>query len=130
MDNRLIILDYHDCLHGFVAGYGTGTATTEMKLEQQLTYIEQVPLCGVFIKFRRAYGAMYRGSCLKILKPYGVGPKMLKLIVFFANRNVLVCQDGDCYSRPLRARQGVTEGGLFSARIFNTMIDAIVRVWM
>ena len=30
MDNRLKILDYHDCLHGFLAGQGTGTGTTEL----------------------------------------------------------------------------------------------------
>ena len=40
MDNRLKVLDYHDCLHGFLAGRGTGTATTEVKLAQQLAYIE------------------------------------------------------------------------------------------
>ena len=44
MDNRLKILDYHDCLHGFLAGRGTGTATTEVKLAQHFAYIEQVSL--------------------------------------------------------------------------------------
>ena len=28
MDNRLKILDYHDCLHDFLAGHGTGTMAT------------------------------------------------------------------------------------------------------
>ena len=36
MDNRLKVLDYHDCLHGFLAGRGTGIATTEAMLAQQL----------------------------------------------------------------------------------------------
>ena len=80
MDNRLKILDYHDCLNGFLAGGGTGTATTEVKLAQQLAYIEQVPLYGVFIDLRKAYDAIDRGRCLEILKAYGVGPKMLKVI--------------------------------------------------
>ena len=53
MDNRLKVLDYHDCLHGFLAGRGTRTATTEVKLAQQLAYIQQVPLYGVFIDLRK-----------------------------------------------------------------------------
>ena len=34
MDNRLNFLEYHDCLHGFLAGQGTGTAAMEVKLTQ------------------------------------------------------------------------------------------------
>ena len=83
MDNCLKVLDYHDCLHGFLAGRGTGTATTEVKLAQQLAYIEQVPLYGVFIDLRKVYDVMDRGRCFEILKAYGVGPKMLKLIDLF-----------------------------------------------
>ena len=36
MDNRLKCLELHDCLHGFLAGRGTGTAIMEVKLVQQL----------------------------------------------------------------------------------------------
>ena len=92
MDNRLKVLDYHDCLHGLLAGQGTGTATTEVKLAQQLAYIEQVTLYGVFINLRKAYDAMERGRCLEILKAYGVGPKMLRVIGFFWDYAVLVCR--------------------------------------
>ena len=62
MDNRLKVLDYHDCLHRFLAGRCTGTATTEVKLAQQLAYIEQVPLYGIFIDLRKSYDAMDRGQ--------------------------------------------------------------------
>ena len=48
--------------HGFLAGRGTGTATTEVKLSQQLAYIEQIPLYGVFIDLRKAYDAMDQGE--------------------------------------------------------------------
>ena len=34
MDNRLKCLEYHDCLHGFLAGRGTGMAAMEVKLTQ------------------------------------------------------------------------------------------------
>ena len=49
MDKRLQAIEFHDCLHCFRTGRGTGTATLEVKLAQQLAYLEQVPLFGVFI---------------------------------------------------------------------------------
>ena len=85
---------------------------------------------GVFIDLRKAYDAMDRGRCLDILKAYGVGPKMLKVISYFWDHAVLVCRAGGCYGEPFRARRGVTQGGPFSPRIFNTMVDAIVREWL
>ena len=38
MDKRFLAIEFHDCLHGFLAGRGTGTATMEVKLAQQLAY--------------------------------------------------------------------------------------------
>ena len=127
MDNRLKVLDYHDCLHGFLAGQGTGTETTEVNMAQQLAYIEQVPLNVVFIDLCKAYNGMDWGRCLKILKTYDVGPKILKVIGFFWDHAVLVCHTGGCYGEPFWDRRGVTHGKPFSPRIFNTIVDAIVR---
>ena len=59
------MLDFHDGLHGFLAG--RGTATIEVKLVQQLAYTEQVPLYGIFIDLRKAYNVIDRGRSLKIL---------------------------------------------------------------
>ena len=53
MDDRLKALELHDCLHGFTAGRGTGTATMEAKLSQQFTFIEQMPLYEIFVDLRR-----------------------------------------------------------------------------
>ena len=60
MDKRLAHIEFHDCLHGFLRGRGTGTATTEVKLTQQLAYLDQVPLYGIFIDLRKVYDAMDR----------------------------------------------------------------------
>ena len=51
-----------------------------------------MPLYGVFIDLRKAYNAMDRGRCLEILKAYGVGPEMLRVIGFFWDHAVLVCR--------------------------------------
>ena len=130
MDKRLQIVQFHDCLHGFLSGRGTGTATIEAKLAQQLAYIEQEALYGIFIDLRKAYDAMDRERCLEILAAYGVGPKMCRLIKHFWDTADLVCRAGGVYGTPFKAYRGVTQGGPFSPRIFNVMVDAVVREWI
>ena len=51
----------HDGLHGFRKGRGTGTATTEGKLEQKLAGIVHEPLFQVFIDMQKAYESLDRG---------------------------------------------------------------------
>ncbi|KAL7548851.1 hypothetical protein ACHAWF_012112, partial [Thalassiosira exigua] len=58
MDGRLNIVDLHDCLHGYRKARGTGTGILEAKLAQQLAYLEQCPLYGIFIDLRKAFDAM------------------------------------------------------------------------
>ena len=67
---------------------------------------------------------------MEILKAYGVGPKMLKVLSFFWDHAVLVCRAGGYYGEPVRTRRGVTQGGPFLPRILSTMVDAIVREWL
>ena len=50
---------------------------------QQLVFIEQCPLYGLFLDLRKAYDAMDRGRCLQILEDCGVGPNALQLIKTF-----------------------------------------------
>ena len=83
MDKRLNDVEFHDSLHGFRAGRGTGTAIIEAKLAQQLAFREQAPLYGVFIDLRKAFDLMDRGRCLEVLAGYGAGPRMLRLIKHF-----------------------------------------------
>ena len=83
MDQRLQVIEFHGSLHGFLSGRGTGMATTEVKLAQQLAYLEQQPLFGIFIDLKKAYDAMTREQCLEILEAYGVGPKLLWLLRHF-----------------------------------------------
>ena len=130
MDARLQVVEIHDCLHGFCAGRGTGTATLEVKLTQQLAHLEQAPLYGIFIDLRKAYDAMDRDECEKILEGYGVGPRMLRIIVRFWKTSQMVCRAGGYYdTSSFQAERGVTQGGPVSPRIFNIIVDAVVREW-
>ena len=55
---------YHDFLHGFQAGRGTGTATLEAKLLQQLAALTEEVLYVIFLDLHKAYNALDSSRCL------------------------------------------------------------------
>ena len=67
---------------------------------------------------------------MEILVGYGVGPNMLRLIKHFWDTALLVCRAAGYYGGPFQAFRGVTQGGPLSPRIFNMMVDAVVREWL
>ena len=48
----------------------------------------------------------------------------------FRSLALLVCKAGGCYVRPFLACREVTQGGPLSPRIFNLMVDAVIRAWL
>ena len=66
-------LQLHDVLHGFREGCGTGTATLEAKLLQQLADMREEVLYVIFLDLTKAYDALDRSRSLEILRGYGVG---------------------------------------------------------
>ena len=73
---------------------------------------------------------MDQGRCLAILALHGVGPQMLQLIRNFWETATNVCRAKGNYGRPFKAGRGVTQGGPLSAKLFNILVDAVVREWM
>ena len=130
IDQRLQGIEFHNFLHGFLSGRGKGTAITEIKLTQQLAYLEQVPLYGIFINLRKVYNAMDRDCCIEIMEAYRVGPNIIQLLRSFWDNAELVCWASGVFGKPFKAFQGVTQGGPVSPRIFSIMVDAIVREWL
>ena len=73
-------IQFHDALHGFCAGRGTGTANLYYNLIQNIIYMGEKVIHSIFLDLRKAYDALERDRCLDILAGYGVGPGTLYIL--------------------------------------------------
>ena len=87
-------ITFHDVLHGFWAGRGTGTTTLEANLIQQLEAMREEVLYVIFLDLTKAYNALDRSRCLKILEGYGVGPSARRLLTTYWRRLTMVARAG------------------------------------
>ena len=76
----VVVITYHDALHGFQAGKGTATSAIETNLLQKLTAMREAVLFEVFLDIQKAYDALYRERSLDLLEAYGVGPRTVRLL--------------------------------------------------
>jgi hypothetical protein len=124
------VIKLHDCLHGRLPCRGTRTAIMEVKLQQQLAWVDQEPLYQIYLDLRKAYDALDWGRCLKILAGYGVGSNLLCLQKNFWDDAKMVCCAGGNYGLPFEAHRGVTQGGPLSSLMFNVCVNCVVREWL
>ena len=80
----------HDTLQGFRTGRWTGTVVLESKLSQKLTGFTHKPLFQVFLDVRKAYVSLDRESCLELLRGYGMGPNLARLLENYWRRHRIV----------------------------------------
>ena len=59
-----------------------------------------------------------------------MGPRARRLIQRFWEFGEMACRASGYYGRVFRADRGVTQGGALSPKVFNLMVDAIVREWI
>ena len=130
MDKRLEAIALHDSLLSCPNGQGAGTAVIEAKLMQQIAHIEQAPFYGVFIDLKKVFDAMDQEHCLLILEGHGVGPNMRRLIRHFWDEATNVCRASGNYGAPFKAGRSVNQGGPLSVKLFNIMVDDVVREWL
>jgi hypothetical protein len=102
----------------------------EVKLHQQLAWVDQVPLYQIYLDLKKAYDALDQTRYLKILAGYGVGPNLLRLQKKFWSNAKLVCRAGGNFGEPFGARRGVMQGGPLSSLMFNVCVDAVIREWL
>ena len=108
--NRRFIssITYHDALHGFRVGRGTGTATLEAKLLQQLAAMREEVLYAIFLDLTKAYDAVDRYRCLEILEGYCVGPSARRYLTTYWRRLTMVTRAGGYYGEAFQGERGVT----------------------
>ena len=104
MNNRLRnALILQDAFHGFRKGEATGTDIIEAYLTPQLAGIVHKPLFQVFIDVRQAYNFLDREICMKILRKYGLGTKLQRLMHRYWDKQKVYqkpgSSSGDHYTR-------------------------------
>jgi hypothetical protein len=127
---RMSCLKLHDCLHGGLPRQGTGMAIMEVKLHQQLAWVDQAPLYQIYLDLKKAYDTLDWTRCLEILAGYGVGPNFLRLQKQFWDDAKMVCHAGGNFGEPFGAGQGVMQEGALSSLMFNVCVDAVVKEWL
>ena len=119
-------ITYHEFLHGFWLGRGTGTSTLEAKLLQQLAAMREEVLYVIFMDLTNAYAALERYRILEILEWYGVGPRARRLLRTHGGKSTMVARGGGYYRTGFKGARGVTQGDSLSSTIFNVVLDAVV----
>ena len=66
-----------------IACTGSEQSVAVKKLAQQLTFIDQSPLFGIFNNMRKAYDVMDREMCINIYVDAGEGSNAVRLIINF-----------------------------------------------
>ena len=103
-------ITFHDVLHGFRAGRGTGTTTLEAKLLQQLAAIREEVLYVIFLDLTKVYDALDRSRCLYILEGYVVSPGARRLLRNYWRRLTMAARAGGYYGALFKGERGVTQG--------------------
>ena len=84
----------------------------------------------IFLYLHKAYDALDRSRCLKILEGYGVGPNARRLLTNYWRRLIMVARAGGYYGTDFGGERGVMQGNPLPPTIFNMIVDAVVRHWV
>ena len=84
----------------------------------------------IFLNLTKAYDALDRSRSLEILKGYGVGGRVRKMLREYWERRTMVARAGSYYRKGFKGKRGVTQGDPLSPTIFNVVLDAVVRHWL
>ena len=107
---KITATTFHDVLHGFWAGRGTGTNNLEAKLLQQLAAMREEFLYVILLDLTKVYDALDRSRCLEILEGYSVGPSARRLLQTYWRHLTMVARAGGYYGEAFKGGRGVTQG--------------------
>ena len=77
----------------------------------------------IFLDLTKAYDSLDRSRSLEILKGYGVGDRVRRLLTVYWERTTMVARAGSYYGKGFKGEQGVTQGNLLSPTIFNVVVE-------
>ena len=103
-------IEFHNTLHGFYSGRGTGTATLEEKFLQKLIAIREMVIHAILRNLSKAYDYLDRDRCLDILAGHGLGPRMFLILRTYWVRIQMAAKAGSHYGPAFQSRYGVTQG--------------------
>ena len=117
----------HDSLHRFRGGRGTGKATLESKLSQQLAGLTHDTLFQVFLENRKLYDSLDRDLYIEVLNGYGMGTNITCLTKSYWERHRIAPKTGKFLRTVFWAGRGLTQGDPASPMIFNIFLDVVVQ---
>ena len=103
-------ISFHDTLHGFRAGRGTGVSALESKILQQLTAISEAVLLEIFLDLWKDYNTLDRERELYLLTAYRVGPRTVRLLQTYWYQLTVVAKAGGYFGRPFKGQRCVMQG--------------------
>ena len=123
-------ISFHDTLHVFRSGRGTGTAALDANLLQQITAMREAVLFKVFLDLWKAYDNLDQDRGLKLLDAYEVGPRAVRLLQTYWYQLTMVAKAGGYFGHLFKGYQGVTQGNPLYPNIFNMVVGVLIRHWV
>ena len=107
-----------------------GTVTAKENLAQQLVLIFHEPLFQVFIDVYKSYTYLGSERCMDILNVFVFGTILHILLQWYRDKHKVLQMAGKNFGRMLRTERRVTQEDPVSLKIFNIVVDAVVRAVM
>ena len=88
-------IQFHEVLHGFQSGRGTGTAIIDLDPAQELASVDHDPIFLVFLELRKSYNTVDRELRIQTLEEYGAVSHMCGFLEkFWSHQKVVPRQNG------------------------------------
>ena len=130
--NRWLIASivFHNFLHKFWAGCGTGTTNLEANMLQQIAALRKEVIYVIFLYLHKSYDALDSSRCFYILAGYGVVPQACQILRTNWKRLTMVARSDGYYDTAFKGARGVMQGYPLSPTIFNVVVDVVVQHWV
>ena len=111
-------------------GRGTGTASLESNLPQQLMAMREEVIYDIFLDLHKDYYILDRCHCLEIFAAFGVVPQVIRLLRRYWDWLTMVERASSYSGTPFKGHHGMTQGEPLPPKIFNVLTDAVLWHWV